>query len=383
MLQRLELLVATVEWVHEIGLVSRVCRVARRATYAWGMSETYVDWSLAKRAARKLVADGPSTTFEEAAATVTELRDAARRAHAPVAETSHLDAVAGTESLVHVVDRTAWIDVNIDSMEQLLGPVVDKFTAKKKAGSRARAVGAKITGTETGALMGFVATKVLGQYDLAPGGRPSLLLVAPNIVAAERELQVEASDFRLWVCLHEETHRVQFTAAPWLRDHVIECVRELVANLVPDFGALQQRLQLMLKSLPDTIKEGGGSLTNLITTPEQRAALANLTAVMSLLEGHADVVMDDVGLQVVPTVEEIREKCNKRRKSAGSVDRLLLRLLGFEVKMRQYRDGAAFCRAVQNEVGVDGFNAVWTLPETLPTAAEIESPHDWVTRIYG
>ncbi|NNG37991.1 zinc-dependent metalloprotease [Flexivirga sp. ID2601S] len=347
------------------------------------MAQTYVDWALAKRTARRFVADGPSTTPGEAAAAVEDLRGAAMRAHGPVAETARMDASTGAESPVHIVDRTVWIDVNVDSMDALLAPVIDVLTAKKKAGPRTRAVGAKVGGAETGALMGFVASKVLGQFDLAPEGQPSLLLVAPNIVAAERELHVDPTDFRLWVCLHEETHRVQFTAVPWLREHLIGRVRTLITDLVPDPEALQQRLQSVAKALPGALRDGGGGLTDLVVNPAQRAELADITAIMSLLEGHADVVMDDVGPQVVPSVDQIRAKFDERRKGAGSVDRMLRRLLGLEAKMRQYRDGAAFCRAVQEKVGVDGFNAVWTSPQTLPTAAEIETPAAWVERVHG
>ena len=347
------------------------------------MSEVYVDWALAKRTGRRWVSDGPSTTPAEAADVVAELRDAAHRALQPVADTARLDATEGAKSPVYVVDRAAWIDVNVESMSALLNPVVDALTAKRKAGPRARAVGAKVTGTETGALMGFVASKVLGQFDLAPGGQPSMLLVAPNIVSAERELGVDPSDFRLWVCLHEETHRVQFTAVPWLREHLIDRIRTLAVDMVPDPEMLQQRLQAAAKAIPGLLREGSGGLTDLIGTAEQRAELANITAIMSLLEGHADVVMDDVGPQIVPTVEEIRRKFNARRKGSVGPDRIIRRLLGLEAKMRQYRDGAAFCRAVQEQIGVDGFNAVWAGPANLPTADEIYAPATWVARVHG
>ena len=194
---------------------------------------------------------------------------------------------------------------------------------------------------------------------------------------------VDPHDFRLWVCIHEETHRVQFTAVPWLRQHLIERARELSLDLMPDPDQLGARLETLAQNLPQAFRAGGTGLTELMTTPEQRDKIAALTAVMSLLEGHADVVMDDVGPQVVPTVEQIRVKFQRRREGAGSIDRLLRRLLGLEAKMRQYRDGATFVRAVTDRVGIDGFNAVWTSPETLPKPAEIEDPQAWVTRVHG
>ncbi|MBO1766087.1 zinc-dependent metalloprotease [Allobranchiibius sp. GilTou38] len=344
---------------------------------------SYVDWDLARTTGRRLVSDGPETTAKDAAAVVADLRQAAANASQPVADTARMDTGGAARSDVHVVDRGGWIDVNVDSTAALLSPVLEKATAKKAAGPVAIAVGAKITGAQIGALLGFVAPKILGQFDLAPGGRPSLLLVAPNIVSVERELNVDPTDFRSWVCLHEETHRVQFTAVPWLRGHVIDRSRGLMTDLMPDPDDLQERLQHALKALPDAVRGGGNGLMDLFTTAEQREQLASLTAVMSLLEGHADVVMDDVGPKVVPSVAEIRRKFDQRRKGAGGVDRLLRRLLGLEAKMRQYRDGAVFCRAVIDKVGVDGFNAVWSSPDTLPSAREIEAPADWVARVHG
>ncbi len=344
---------------------------------------SYVDWALAARTGRRWVADGPRIDLADARAAVEELRAAAARAHQPVADTARMDASAGVDSPVHVVDRRSWIDLNVASMQAMLDPVIDTLTAKRAAGRRARAVGARVTGTETGALMGYVATKVLGQFDLAPGGTPSLLLVAPNVVAAERELDVDPSDFRLWVCLHEETHRVQFTAVPWLREHLIDRVQALLVDLVPDATALQERLQRVARGLPTALREGGGGVADLVVDRRQREELAAITAVMALLEGHADVVMDDVGPQIVPTVAEIRRKFDVRRRGAGGLDRFLRRALGLEAKMRQYEDGAQFCRAVTERVGVDGFNAVWSEPSALPTADEIADPQAWVARVHG
>ena len=219
-----------------------------------------------------------------------------------------------------------------------------------------------------------MSSKVLGQYDLAPGGTPALMLVAPNLMAVAEELGVDQADFRAWVCMHEETHRVQFTANPWLRDHLVEQARSLAVDMAPDPERMQELAGRVAEVLPDLFREGSAGLADLFTTPEQRERLAALTAVMSLLEGHADVVMDDVGPAHIPTVAHIRRKFTARRKGAGAPDRILRRLLGLEAKMRQYRDGAVFVRGVQDQVGVDGFNAIWTSPETLPLAREIEDP---------
>ena len=358
----------------------------------------YVDWEFAKAAGRRLMPAGPHVTPGQAAEVVASLRSAAARSRVPVAETARMDSPAGS-SPVLVVDRPGWVDANVDSLQSMLEPVIATMLARRRtsagpardvnenvAGTGSNLVqdvGGKVTGAEVGALLSFFASKILGQYDLAPNGTPRLLLVAPNIVHVERELDVDPTDFRLWVCLHEETHRVQFTAVPWLRQHMIDTARQLSLDLVPDPEQLGDKLVQLARNLPGALRAGGNGLTDIFATPEQRAQIARVTAVMSLLEGHADVVMDDVGPAVVPSVEHIRAKFQKRRQDVSGVDRILRRLLGLEAKMRQYRDGAVFVRAVTDKVGTDGFNTVWTSPETLPLPEEIQNPATWVKRVHG
>ena len=344
----------------------------------------YVDWEFAKATGRTLVPAGPSVTPAEARAEVAAIKAAALRARQPVADTARMQTPPDAPDAL-VVDRATWIAVNADSMAALLDPAISAIVEKRGVapGATAQAVGGKVTGAEAGGLLAFMSTKVLGQYDIAPGGTPVLLLVAPNLMAVARELGVDPDDFRAWVCMHEETHRVQFTANAWLREHVIREARTLAVDLAPDQDRLQELASRLTERLPDLLQEGSTGLAELFTTAEQREKLAELTAVMSLLEGHADVVMDDVGPAHIPSVAEIRRRFTQRRKGAGTPDRLLRRLLGLEAKMRQYRDGAVFVRGVQKEVGVDGFNAVWTSAETLPRPQEITDPQAWVRRVHG
>ena len=347
-------------------------------------SPRFVDWDFAKATGRRLVGAGPEVSAAEAGDIVAKIRAAAAAAQEPVAETSRMHA-PGIAPPAQVIDRPTWIDLNLDSLAALMTPVFVKVARDRTVSANApgMGVGAKITGAESGALMAFMASKVLGQYDLAPQGTPRLLLVAPNLVAVQRELDVDPDDFRAWVCMHEETHRIQFTAVPWLREHMIERATTLAGELTPTPQELGQRMQEMVKRLPEALGSGGGGLADLFATPEQRAKIAEVTAIMSLLEGHADVVMDDVGPKVIPTVADIRAKFTERRKGAGAADRMLRRLLGLEAKMAQYKDGAGFVRGVMDKVGVDGFNAVWTSPETLPLPAEIHDPQAWVRRVHG
>ncbi len=355
---------------------------ARTATPGGGPA-ALVDYAFAKKAARRVVQAGPQVSAAEAAEIVADLRAAAAEAVEPVAQTAGLRAPEGSPMTL-VVDRPGWIDANVDSFEAMLDPVIDKLAASRRGlpGPAAAAIGGKVTGAELGILLAFLSSRVLGQYDLAPRATPRLMLVAPNIMATERKLGVEPRDFRRWVAMHEETHRVQFTAVPWLREHLIEASQTLAVELAPTPEDLASRLDQLSKNLPEVLRSGEG-LAQLFATPEQKARIAALTAVMSLLEGHADVVMDEVGPQVIPTVAEIRRKFDQRRSGAVGVDRILRKLLGLEAKLRQYRDGAAFVRSVTQQVGRDGLNAIWTSPETLPQAAEILDPAAWVRRVHG
>lgn len=344
----------------------------------------YIDWDFAIGAASRMVSPGPKVSADEAGRIVTELRECAARAHTPVAETSRMISPPGSAPVL-VVDRTGWMAANVGSMRALMDPVVEKITAAAPAAPNAAvaAVGGKVTGAEVGGLLAFMSTKVLGQYDLAPQGQPRLLLVAPNLVAAEREMGVDPADFRLWVAMHEETHRVQFTAVPWLREHMINATRDLAVDIAPTPIELAERLAQLVQKLPEAFQPGSAGLAQLLLSPQQKAKVEELTAVMSLLEGHADVVMDDVGPRVIPTVAAIRDKFTQRRAGLGQLDRIIRRLLGFEAKLRQYADGAVFVRGVIDRVGVDDFNAVWTSPQTLPTPAELADPASWVARVHG
>jgi coenzyme F420 biosynthesis associated uncharacterized protein len=336
-----------------------------------------VDWDLAVRIGSRVAGDGPAISREDAAAAVAELRAGAERSTGLVREFTGLVA-EDRAAPVLVVDRAGWVQANADSFATLLGPVIDKLGARKGPPSGlALAIGSRVTGAEVGGLLGFLAGKVLGQFDpfFDPHGR--LLLVAPNIVHVERELGADPSDFRLWVCLHEETHRVQFTAVPWMRDHLFAEMQGIAETLEP--SGLDEGLKRVVAALRGGT--GGGSLLDVIGSPEQKEIVDRVTGVMSLLEGHADVVMDGVGPSVIPSVDAIRRSFDRRRKGVGTLDRLLRRVLGLDAKMAQYRDGAAFVRGVVDKVGMADFNAVWERPANLPSKAEIADPGAWVTRV--
>ncbi|MEV1019734.1 zinc-dependent metalloprotease [Streptomyces sp. NPDC050264] len=364
-------------------------------------SSGMVDWNLAVATATRLVRPGPEVSRDEARAIVAELRRHARASEEHVRAYTRMATEDVHDTPVLVVDRPGWVKANVEGFREILKPLLDKMQERRSGpgGAVLGAVGGKVTGVELGMLLSFMSSRVLGQYEtFAPASRDlpaaangggRLLLVAPNIVHVERELDVDPHDFRLWVCLHEETHRTQFTAVPWLRDHLEGEIQSFLAETEVDPSTFLERIREAAQSLaggrPEGEEDDGGrSLVELVQSPAQREILARLTAVMSLLEGHADFVMDGVGPAVVPTVGEIREKFQQRRqKGASRLDMALRKLLGLDAKLRQYRDGERFVRAVVDEVGMDGFNRIWTSPNTLPTKAEIAKPADWVARVHN
>jgi coenzyme F420 biosynthesis associated uncharacterized protein len=343
-----------------------------------------IDWDLAVRVGSRLVGEGPHVSRSEATEAVAELRAGAERSTPLVREYTGLVASDRTAPVL-VVDRPGWVQANADGFATVISPLIDKLQEKKGEPSPlTEAIGSRVTGVELGAMLGFLGSKVLGQFDPfhdKPGEQGRMLLVAPNIVHTERELDADPHDFRLWVCLHEETHRVQFTAVPWMTDHLRSEMDSILGAVQTDPAAL---LSDAVRRVGDLVSgKSDGSLLDLFSSPEQKVVIERVTGVMSLLEGHADVVMDGVGPEVIPSVEDIRRKFTQRRKGVGALDRLLRRLLGLDQKMAQYRDGAVFVRAVVDKVGMEGFNAVWAEPANLPTKKEILDPSVWVARVHG
>jgi coenzyme F420 biosynthesis associated uncharacterized protein len=337
-----------------------------------------VDWQLASRTAGRLMQPGPDATPDEAAALVRRLRSDAAVAEGHVREITGLGH--GLPLLpADVVDRRAWAAAAVSGMAALTAgaqlPEVSRVT---------RTVTARTAGLQVGGVVAYLGGRVLGQYDPFGGvdGNGRLLLVAPNVHAAQKALDVPSTDFGLWVCLHEATHRLQFTAVPWLRSYFADEVGRFLSIAQGERGALLDRLPDVLRSLRES---GGDSLAvvELLQGPEQRAVLDRLLALTTLLEGHADHVMDAVGPEVVPSVATIRTRFIARRRGGGLVDRLLRALLGVEAKVRQYAVGSAFTRYVVLAAGMEGFNRVWESPQMLPTRAELAEPAQWLSRVHG
>ena len=359
-----------------------------------------VNWDLAAGTAATMVPPGPKMTSRQIQAAVQELRRLAEKSVEHVHRITGLEAARNLhDSQVLVVDRASWARANSQSFAVLMNPALEHLaqTHPEQVSGANNALGGTLTGAQLGAVLAFLSSKVLGQYDPfaalggagAPGGR--LLLVAPNIISVERELNVEPADFRLWVCLHEQTHRVQFAAAPWLREHLLEQIALLSNGMVDKASTLSDRLGQLVKNIAaartgetnavDGVPRRPVDLVSLFQDPEDRQRFSHVTAVMSLLEGHANVVMDAVDASIVPSVKTIRQRFNARGASRGLLDRLLRQVLGMDAKMRQYSDGARFVQAVVDACGMDGFNRVWERPENLPTEQEIHNHDLWIKRM--
>ncbi|PZR51593.1 hypothetical protein DNL40_15585 [Xylanimonas oleitrophica] len=369
-----------------------------------------VDWPAAAELAARLTPAGPRASRGVLDDLVGGLREAASEAVPHVLATTRMEPVGGVRTVVGgpqdgaavlgpvaVVDRATWALANTQVMEAMTAPVAQALGDEAAPTSAASRLGGA---AEVGALLGLLSTRVLGQFDpysalATEGAGPGrLLLVAPNVLQVERALDVVPRDFRLWVCLHEQTHALQFAAAPWLAEHLRGRVGALlhdVTRSTVDFSRapLGTKLAAAGRTVYDVVagvvKGDGVAPFDRVMTPDQKAELAEITAVMALLEGHADVMMDAVGPRVVRTVRQIRSRFERRRDGEGSpgLDVVLRRLLGMDAKLAQYRDGAAFVRAVEEQVGRDGLNAVWSGPQALPTAAEIGDARAWVRRVHG
>jgi coenzyme F420 biosynthesis associated uncharacterized protein len=354
-----------------------------------------IDWDVATSTGVRWVRPGPQVSLSEARAVVSELRDLAVQVADPVQRVTGMFSLEDAGN-VAVVDRPGWIRANVDGFRVVLDPLVEHLRERGRApepGSVIAAVGSRVTGVQAGLILAYLASRVLGQYELflppdhgaspdtAPAGR--LTLVAPNILMVERELGVNSRDFRRWVCLHEETHRTQFTAVSWLRGYVQQQMTEFLLASDLDPATILSRLRAAADAVAGAVRgdEHSDSLIEAIQTPQQRAILDRLTSVMTLVEGHGDYVMDAVGPEVVPSVAQIRAKFNARRVSAGRVEQAIRRILGIDLKMKQYAQGSRFVRTVVEQAGMAMFNRVWTSPQTLPTQAELTEPRLWLERV--
>jgi len=284
------------------------------------------------------------------------------------------------------VSRGDWAEANLGGMRGVLDPLADKIgTASGPLGPAMRSAGGLVLGVEVGGLVGYLATRVLGQYEVPPTDpeRPArLLFVAPNLEESARRLEVDAAQMLHWVVLHEVTHAVQFSSVTWLRPHVASLVGELgeALDMKMDIRALARLADTSeIRAAVERLRNDG--LVGAALGPERRALMDRIQATMAMIEGHAEHVMDAAGAGVIENLEGLRAALEQRRHNRPPVMRVLEKLLGLEMKMRQYETGKRFCDAVVERAGIAGLNQAWAGPDTLPTWAEMEAPEDWLARV--
>jgi putative hydrolase len=361
-----------------------------------------IDWSAAQRVG-ELVAGSPPYGGVRAASVEPLALDFAER----VSAYSGLE-LTGELPALEAVDRPSWIAANLKTMRPLLAPLTDRMDEDSSRflgplRGPLRSASGLLLGSQVGALTGMLSQRVLGQYDLAlldSSVPPRLLLLSPNLAQASRNLGVDLEELLVWVTIHEITHAVQFTGAPWLRDYLGGLLKELIDGLQvslvgrpsgadddgPDDSGAAGRSRLPKLPDPRELREmveraRRGELLRLTLGEDRWQLVERMQAAMSLIEGHAEHTMDAVGADVLPSLPRLRAAMNRRRRDRGLPWRVLERLLGLELKLRQYEIGRRFCDAVVEDGGPQALARAWRGPETLPSTAELEDPQLWIARM--
>jgi len=344
-----------------------------------------IGWSTAERVAVRVAGREPFQDSYLYASLQSDFEELTAEAEYLVTQATGLSSSAGP-ARARVVDRAGWVTANIASFQRLLRPVVARL-GPRLVGPIAP-VGRAITGAQVGALLGFMSTRVLGQYDLLvledehPEDQDLVYYVGPNILALEKRYSFPPRQFRLWLALHEVTHRAQFTGVPWLRGHYLGLVEQVLDVADMDAKRLVAALRRMLDDLGhgrNPLAEGG--LPALLASADQREVFSRLNGLMSLLEGHGDTTMDRAGAASIPSADRFARVLRQRRQQTNPVLKLVLQAVGFEAKLAQYAAGERFIEAVEAEGGSTLLDRVWERPEHLPTLDEVGEPGRWVTRM--
>ncbi|HWE56798.1 MAG TPA: zinc-dependent metalloprotease [Acidimicrobiales bacterium] len=348
-----------------------------------------IAWDTAGQVARRVARQQVPLSDYERRSLESDFEEMTSRAEDLVAAETGLRSLAGP-ARARVADRGQWVDANIASFRRLLRPVLAKLEARTSSGRMSplpASVTRQVAGAELGAVLGWMSGRVLGQYDqlLIEEERPEeqdiVYYVGPNVVAIERKFGFDPAQFRLWLAIHEVTHRMQFTGVPWLRPHFLGLVDRTLAGFDPDPKAILSALRRSAESVRaghNPLEEGG--LASVIAGPEQFAAIQEIGGMMSLLEGHGDVTMDRAATDLIPSAPEFSRTLHQRRQQRG-LTKLMSVLLGLDAKMRQYEQGERFIQAVEKSGGRELFDRVWEGPELLPSMAEIRAPEEWISRV--
>ena len=343
-------------------------------------SDEAADWDLARRVAGRVGGRDPLESSYLASSLDDDFAAATAQAETLVADYTGLVSTAGP-AVCRVIDRAGWVDANLIGFRRVLSPLSERLA--EAAPGIVRRGGRTVVGAELGLLLGYLSKRVLGQYDLFlpedSGG--VVFYVGPNVLNLEMRYRFPPSSFRLWVALHEVTHRAQFTGVPWLREYFMSLVDDTLRGLDPD---PKRMLDGLLRAV-DKIRRGedplgDGGIVGLFASEAQRDTLSRVQALMSLLEGHGNAVMDHLGAEHVPDQARMSDTLRQRRQTGGA-QRLFYRLTGVEMKVQQYEQGERFVHAVEDRRGPDALKAAWRSPDDLPTLEEIREPDRWLDRV--
>ena len=275
------------------------------------------------------------------------------------------------------LSRREWAEANVESMASLMRPLLEKVESgigENPAAGVIRFAYRPMLGAQLGAVLGFLSQRVLGQFDLLAATKDEVWFVGPNLVLMEKRFGFIPRDFRLWVVLHELTHRAQFEGNPWLRQYFLDSVHRFLGEMDLDVGSLVQRLSEAVRS------EDGLPLGVRLLKPEQRRQFDALQALMSLVEGHGNFVMDRISDDLIPTAPRMRRALREGGLSSSPMAKLIAKILGLEMKKRQYEEGQIFCSAVFEHGGRQALQLAFSSPEMLPTLEEIRNPASWINR---
>ncbi len=345
-----------------------------------------VDWALAERVAIKVAGREPFAQSYHYDSLEPDFAEFTEQAEELVAQTTGLRSLAGP-ARARVTDRNGWVRANIASFQRLLRPLLTKFEARMTS-SAMSPITRKAAGAEMGAMLGWMSTRVLGQYDLLiieeenPEDQDLVYYVGPNVLGLEKMFAFPPREFRLWLALHEVTHRAQFTGVSWMRPHFLGLVEQSIDAVDPDpkrFVAAIDRVAEAIKSGTNPLNDGG--IMALVATDEQRAVLDQISGLMSLLEGHGDVTMDRAGEGLIPSAERFGRVLRQRRQNSNGLQKLLQQLIGLEAKLAQYEQGERFIAAVEKAGGTGLLDHVWETPANLPSILEIRDPDLWIRRL--
>jgi coenzyme F420 biosynthesis associated uncharacterized protein len=346
-----------------------------------------VAWDLAERVAIRVAGREPFSESYHYSSLDPDFAELTAQAEELVSRATGLRSLAGP-ARARVTDRRGWVRANIASFRRLLRPVTDRLGERLSGNSVVAPMTRALAGVEVGTMLGWMSTRVLGQYDLLiveeedPEDQDLVYYVGPNVLALEKRFAFPPREFRLWLALHEVTHRTQFTGVPWLRGHFLSLVDEALGDLDPDprrFLAALRRSVEELRAGRNPLDEGG--LVALLASPAQQAALQRIGGMMSLLEGHGDVTMDRAAADAIPSADRFGRVLRQRRASVSGPARLVQKLVGLEAKLNQYDQGERFIHAVERRGGQELLNRVWEGPELLPTLPEVREPERWISRI--